>query len=1287
MQARLFSQHAATVSAVQEASYAAGVGRWLDAIEQYQRIVETAGDELIPVPAPVWALAQLAGGPAFTVPWTNSHFLPARWICHEQISRFPPAALKLYRDRVDHVAGKRLELARTSADDRLLESILEDWFNSSPAETAILLLAQRSFDRADFDSALRYWRLLLPGRDDLRFPDPKTPVAATRARSILAQLFLGNIEQAERDLQLFRTDCRDASGLLAGRDGNYADTLQSIINDPRQTTIVPAAADGKEWSTYASAPSRQSLVTNGLPQFWPAPSWRYKLPSTDPSFRRGALRGGEPPVPLDHPSTLAFHPVIAKGRAFVADARRVYVFDLKDEKIARGGNFRPTILDLIGVANRTKSAIPKIEAGLPPRDVRCTLTYADSYLFVRVGMPFLRQESEDAESRLRGSSSAIVCLGPIPERTTEPIPLAWTLAPPKSDKESAAVFDGAPLVRDGKLFAIVWRQTGGAATTSIVCYQVGGSDGSPELLWQREAGFSLAGTDLPAHDLLTLAGPNIVFCTNAGNIVAFDAVSGKPRWEYRYSRSERRPPPAGRDLCPCLFDGSHIFAAPADTDRLICLDAFTGRELWYREGVDVIHLLGVARGRLIATFAGPVKGIRGIAVDSGSERLPDGWVRHDNGGLATFGRGFVTPDLIFWPTKSGMQFLRPVDGMPDGQPAPGMFGNLAYADGVFIVTSATEVTGYKCEGALKPQRRREFEKQPGNKLLLYNLGVAEADAGQTAQAVQHLEEAAKGTLEPGDLVAGRAARLAALLQYKPETLATGGKDSSDRTKSLVELNGEFRLCPQCIDLPKPVRTAPLREPLRRFEPVDMHGPLRCVKQFEFIEPNWLRIPDLGDGTAQKNPDDAQWIWLSANETVIRASADRPNQPLLTFQAPGEVTGAFRHGNRNVLFGPRFVAAYDDNSSKPAWCIELANLESMLDPGSLSPLRTPAGLFSGELAGCHRAGGMLYAILGGRALLAFDVGNGTLRWCHRAASPRALPGLGAVVIQPRFFADDRAILLQLSSGLLRIIDVRNGEIRCQMRTPAVGWSSDPISIDERTVIYSEGASTVVCRDLETGLPLWRHEFARPFSLIGNAPQLRLLHGRLLISVERNVGHELDALGPRTGERLWAEPLYVGARTGSIEHIDGNATTLFVPVDDGVLKINAATGKKSSTISLANVEGCARHTICIGSRLYVFPDRPTPTQAFDLDRELFKMAVYLPTPQRLQRLFSKSYHALMDRSLPLVAYDLKDNRCVQQIEFPAAGLAAVVNRQKNGLTVTTGSGIWSLTDEPTKGNDEH
>ncbi len=38
--------------------------------------------------------------------------------------------------------------------------------------------------------------------------------------------------------------------------------------------------------------------------------------------------------------------------------------------------------------------------------------------------------------------------------------------------------------------------------------------------------------------------------------------------------------PSPRDLAPCLFADGRLYVAPADDDRLLCLDAATGETLW-----------------------------------------------------------------------------------------------------------------------------------------------------------------------------------------------------------------------------------------------------------------------------------------------------------------------------------------------------------------------------------------------------------------------------------------------------------------------------------------------------------------------------------------------------------------------------------------------------------------------------------------------------------------------------------------------------------------------------------
>ena len=110
------------------------------------------------------------------------------------------------------------------------------------------------------------------------------------------------------------------------------------------------------------------------------------------------------------------------------------------------------------------------------------------------------------------------------------------------------------------------------------------------------------------------------------------------------------------------MDGGRIYAAPADTDRLLCLDASTGGLIWERETIEVVHLLGVAKGRLIATIGGQVKGIRGFNLRTGADSGAGGWTIHDDAGETTFGRGLVSDEAVVWPTRHGLYFLNPADG-------------------------------------------------------------------------------------------------------------------------------------------------------------------------------------------------------------------------------------------------------------------------------------------------------------------------------------------------------------------------------------------------------------------------------------------------------------------------------------------------------------------------------------------------------------------------------------------------------------------------------------------------
>jgi hypothetical protein len=252
----------ATAARIADGVEKAREGKLLDAVEQFQRVMDTAGDELVPV--------------------DGRHHALARWVIHKHLAQLPPKGVELYRQRVDGQAAKRLEEAKKDRDDSGLHRLLRDMFASRPSEEAIIELARRAFDRAEFDAAEHFWRMLLPPdpEDDgwLHFPQPKTNVATVKAWLILLRLFRGERDESRSELQEFREKHPSATGLLAGKTGKYADTLTELFNDPAQTTLA-RRPDEPSWPTFAGSPARGGNVRARLPYFWPdVPTWSKRLP-------------------------------------------------------------------------------------------------------------------------------------------------------------------------------------------------------------------------------------------------------------------------------------------------------------------------------------------------------------------------------------------------------------------------------------------------------------------------------------------------------------------------------------------------------------------------------------------------------------------------------------------------------------------------------------------------------------------------------------------------------------------------------------------------------------------------------------------------------------------------------------------------------------------------------------------------------------------------------------------------------------------------------------------------
>ena len=710
---------------IEVAGRLADEGRIEEALRRYQQLLAESGDVLINVGTS-----------------DPRHFVPARWLIHRRIAALSPDARRMYRQLVEPRAKQWLEQGQAQRDVRLFEQVVAEAFCSASAEAALDRLGDLALERADFELAEHYWLMLsdypaprteagaASEQHRLRFPDPQIPEALIQAKLILSLIFRGEGTAAKKQLEAFRRKHPEAQGYLAGRTGRLADIVQSLLDGDSQFSRHASTVSG--WLTFGGNPTRGRVITRSVVPYWPdVPTWRASLPSEQ---LPRAHQESDPPLGTGAAArSLAFHPVIIPGFVLVADAARVFVYHLDDGRLADLYDHRihaglPTSLDL-RIPSRT--------------DVVYTLTADGDRIYARFGsQAMVPPESVDRPGE---SESVIACLElrRLGDKKVRLVP-RWQLRARLLDTDPPALFEGAPLVHEGRLYVARTRFEGRQMVTAIECYDADSIDPRepPVRRWRQEIWSVDRGHDPPRrrHDLLTLAGGAVVYCTHSGAIVALDARTGQRAWAFRYKVAPPRSMDGllPRDLAPCLYAEGRIYAAPADSDRLYCLDARTGEWLWDSGPTYAIQLLGVCRGRLFVTLGGFPQGLRAYDAARGTVL----WTKPDDGDRATFGRGLLSEQFVFWPTRLGLRVLHQDDGEPaDARSSAEPWGHLAMSDGYLVVTTPTEVWGFVPPRARLGALEREAAAHPNDPVRLYEWAIALADAGQLPKALAVLDQA------------------------------------------------------------------------------------------------------------------------------------------------------------------------------------------------------------------------------------------------------------------------------------------------------------------------------------------------------------------------------------------------------------------------------------------------------------------------------------------------------------------------------------------------------------------
>jgi outer membrane protein assembly factor BamB len=726
-----------TLRRLEAADKLADQKKWAEAIDEYLQISTEAGDVLVPLEIP-----------------KRQRAVQARWLCHQRLAQLGtqnPTLLRLYRSRIEDRAKKWLQAGKQNRDSALLQRVVDQAFCSRSAEEALELLGDLACERGNFDEAQSWWRLLTrpasadqrPAKTDYRkaeileFPDPQPERAArVRAKQIIVRLFQGERRFLARELKAFRDQHPKAAGELAGAKGNYADILERLLAGKQ----IASFQEGEDvWVTFGGRPSRNLLGAKRLHPRIAAegPTWSVRLDTGEPVAAKD-----DRPASVANARSLAVHPIIAGNLVLWADAQFINAHDLRTGR-------RVYRFDL----GKTIGGLGKLNLKLPaPPSLRYTLSVSGNRLFARLGRQGLAAEGgkERRDIRDDNSDSFLVCLD---LQTGQPCK-NWPVKPRVLETDPR-FFEGAPLVHEGRVYAAVSRLEGIQTKSYVVCYDAA----SANPLWQQEVCETKTSKDLAKdnrryeHHLLTLAGTKVVYCSHGGAIVALDALTGKRAWGVRYlSRGLQTADgdPSPRGLAPCVYAAGRLFAAPADSDRLFCLDAQSGRVVWERDHIEVVHLLGVAEGRLI--FTRP-EGIRAVVAASGTDEKDKGaWSQPSDGKLPPAGRGFLAAGWVYWPTASPdspLLGLNVEDGsLEQGQDFfyPNQYrrierGNMVYANGCLAVAGTEMLSVFVPEERFLKERRAAASRRDASALAFYRLALAEAGLDLCPEALAHFARA------------------------------------------------------------------------------------------------------------------------------------------------------------------------------------------------------------------------------------------------------------------------------------------------------------------------------------------------------------------------------------------------------------------------------------------------------------------------------------------------------------------------------------------------------------------
>jgi len=651
--------------------------QWADAVDILVQISDEYGDTLYPE--------------------STGRYLRVSEYCQNLLAGFPREAIAIYREKTDPRAKRWFEQALAESSEQPLLNIVEQALMSSYGDDALYRLGEMAWEQGALSQARSCWSKLIPvvdaeqqNRDPgvFLYPDTDLPVSDILARLILVSFFEGDFQRAQFELGVFRKRYPQASGTLAGKEGNLVALLSSIIADH---TMVSLPETRSEMHTFAGHQTRNYRAEKKIDVG--AVAWSFRIPMVwDPEFSSKPAFGQ--PVPP------GIFPVVHREHVFFNDAERIYALNWKSGLPAWSADQEASPIIYPSV----------LEGGirLPFRPVvgvsRFTMTIADGRLYARMGSPV----TSVAKDERLGLFSDLVCL----DLDQGQGKLLWKISSSQLREQNFVwSFEGAPVVSGNRLFVALHRGFP-EVQTNVACF----STETGELLWNQKVCLALRnieeGINYISHLLLTLAEGQLYLSTDMGAIASLDSRDGKINWVVTYPSQDEVSKLVLSDhmktgLVPCVYDRGILFAAPQDSDLLMAFDADSGLLLWQREFPDRIRdLLGVNQSTLF------VSGDRLFGLDraTGTVKWKVGYQDPEGFG---YGRGVLAGKFVYWPLREEILVVDVEQGLLKQKIALRALhgetgGNLIIAGERLLIARPRNLTAFGNEGRVPSDEAKKI---------------------------------------------------------------------------------------------------------------------------------------------------------------------------------------------------------------------------------------------------------------------------------------------------------------------------------------------------------------------------------------------------------------------------------------------------------------------------------------------------------------------------------------------------------------------------------------------------